>query len=238
MKALLLCAGLGTRLRPLTETTPKPLLPISGKPLLLYHLESLYAHGVRHILINTHYLPTQIEAFVKKHADDFAGLIIETVYEENLLGSAGTLRHNVSFFEGSDDFFVVYGDNLTTINYTKLLETHKSTGGIATIASYVEPHPETKGIIVFDDNDQITTFIEKPTGDQIISHYANAGIYVIRDDIFTSLYEIEKQPLDFGYDVFPSLLAHKEKMYVYRMDEFLLDIGTLDSYTKAQAFLL
>lgn len=234
MRALILCAGLGTRLRPLTEQTPKPLLPINGKPLLLYHLESLYKYGVRDILINTHYLPEQIESFLKNNQDKFAGLTIKTVFEKDLLGSAGTLKENSSFFANENDFLIVYGDNLTNINYQKLIATHKNKNGIATIASYVEKYPESKGVIGFDETDLIFKFIEKPRPEQVISNYANAGIYVLNKRIFSHLQNLDKTPLDFGYDVFPNLLALKEKMYVYKMTEFLLDIGTLESYTKAQ----
>lgn len=237
MKALILCAGLGTRLRPLTETTPKPLLPIKGKPLLHYHLESLYTYGVRDILINTHYLHEQIEEFIKSNKGIFEGLTIKTIFEETLLGSAGTLKENSSFFQGEEDFLIVYGDNLTNINYEKLLSVHKNKEGIATIASYLEEHPESKGIISFDENDQIIKFIEKPKPEQVISKYANAGIYVLNRKVFEYLNYFDKTPLDFGYDIFPLLLEKKEKMYVYMMDEVLLDIGTLESYTEAQDLL-
>lgn len=234
MKALILSAGLGNRLRPLTEIIPKPLLPINGKPLLAYHLESLYKYGVRDILINTHYLHEQIDDFVKNNKDVFEGLTIQTVFEKELLGSAGTLKENRFFFQGEEDFLVVYGDNLTNINYEKLLEVHKKKAGIATIASYVEEHPESKGIISFNEDDQVLRFIEKPKLEQIVSKYANAGMYVLNNKVFEYLNSFDEIPLDFGYDIFPYLLDKGEKMYVYKMNEILLDIGTLESYNKAQ----
>ncbi|MBI5078289.1 MAG: nucleotidyltransferase family protein [Candidatus Yonathbacteria bacterium] len=234
MKALILSAGLGTRLRQLTETTPKSLLPINGKPLLSYHLESLYKYGVRDILINTHYLHKQINEFVKNNRDRFNGLTIQIAFEKELLGSAGTLKKNAPFFKGEDDFLVVYGDNLTNINYGKLIAAHKEKNGIATIASYVEEHPEGKGIISFNENGKILKFIEKPRSNKIISKYANAGIYVLNSRIFKYLNSIDKTPLDFGHDIFPYLLVKNEEMYVYKMDEILLDIGTPESYNDAQ----
>lgn len=238
MKALILCAGLGTRLRPLTHTTPKPLLPIRDKPLLSYHIESLYEFGVKNILINTHYLPEQIEIFIEGCRNKFIGLSIVTSFEEKLLGSAGTLQANAAFFESCNDFLIVYGDNYTNINYQKLFAAHQSNAGIATIASYEEKHPESKGIIHFNEHNQILTFIEKPKPDQIISHYANAGIYVLNQNICKYLATFNKLPLDFGHDIFPALLTTNEKMYVYKMDEFLLDIGTPESYTKVQGISL
>jgi mannose-1-phosphate guanylyltransferase len=234
MKALILAAGLGTRLRPLTDTVPKTLVPIGGKPLLAYHLKQLSLYGITDVLINTHYLSEQVDAFVAAHKDDFPGLTIHTAFEKNLLGSAGTLKENKSFFEGEDDFFIVYGDNLTNIDYDKLLSVHKKKKGIMTIASYHEEHPETKGVISFDSDERILKFIEKPKGDQIISNYANAGIYAVNATIFDYLDSLSGTPLDFGFDVFPFLLGKNEAMYAYMMDEFLLDIGTFESYTKSQ----
>lgn len=234
MKALILAAGLGTRLRPLTETIPKPLVLINNKPLLQYHLETLCHFGVSATLINTHYLHEQIENFVHSYNTKKSGLTATTIFEENLLGSAGTLRYNKFFFEKEEDIIVVYGDNLTTINYRKLIEYHKEKGGIITIGTYVEDFPETKGIIIFDETKRISRFIEKPKSDQAISHHANAGIYVVNKNIFKFLENFNDIPLDFGYHIFPYLLAQNAPMYAYEMSEFLLDIGTLKSYTNAQ----
>lgn len=236
MRALILSAGLGTRLRPLTEKTPKPLVLINGKPLLLYHLESLYKYGIRNILINTHYLSEQVETFVKENKNLFKGLTIETIFEKNLLGSAGTLKKNSLFFQ-EEDFLIVYGDNLTMISYEKLTELHRLKKGIVTIASYWEEKPETKGIIVFDENKKISQFIEKPKIEQVVSNFANAGIYVVNKKIFEYLDVLDQTPLDFGFHIFPFLLEKKVEMYVYEMDEFLLDIGTIESYTKAQELI-
>ncbi len=234
MKALILAAGLGTRLRPLTEKTPKPLLLVGDKPLLEYHLDSLEKNGVESILINTHYLPEQIVDFSEKQNQSSRKMRVFTVFERGLLGSAGTLKANKSFFDGEDDFFIVYGDNLTNIDYKKLLERHKETGGVVTIASYVEPLPETKGIIVLSEVGKIERFIEKPKKEQVVSNYANAGIYVVNKRIFDFLESFSQTPFDFGHHLFPYLLKLGVPLYVYHMDEMLLDIGTLESYTKAQ----
>ena len=234
MKALILAAGLGSRLRPITDVIPKPLVPINGKPLFQYHIESLRYFGFSSVLTNTHYLHSQIENFVALYNRAYSDIIVMTVYEEKLLGSAGTLKVNKSFFEHEDDFIIMYGDNLTTIDYSKLIAYHKEKRGVVTIAAYVEQHPETKGIIVFDDEKKISQFIEKPKGEQIVSNYANAGIYVVSKEIFKYLEDLHEEVLDFGFHVFPYLLANKVPMYVYEMSEFLLDIGTLESYTKSQ----
>jgi len=111
---------------------------------------------------------------------------------------------------------------------------HKKKNGICTIASYNEKYPESKGIIVFDNNDNILKFIEKPKPGQIVSHDANAGIYVCNRKIFTYLNRIKKLPIDFGKDLFPMLLNTQENMYIYHMKELLLDIGTIETYKQAQ----
>lgn len=238
MKALILAAGLGTRLRPLTETIPKPLLPIAGKPLLAYHLDSLSRCGITDVLINTHYLHEKIEDFVLEAKKDFPDLNIQTSFEAELLGSAGTLKENREFFKNEEDFLIVYGDNLTNINYQNLLEIHEKEKGLVTIASYFEEHPESKGIISFDEKNRILKFIEKPKGNQVISNYANAGIYVLNKKVFEYLKQLDKEPLDFGHDFFPFLLGKDEDMYVYKMNEILLDIGNIENYNKSQDIAL
>lgn len=237
MKALILAAGLGTRLRPLTETIPKPLVPIAGKPLLEYHLDHLNHHGITEVLINTHYLADKIDSFLIDYKERTENnLIITTVFEPELLGSAGTLKKNQSFFNDCTDFLIVYSDNLTDINYTKLLEQHKKKQGIATIASYYEHFPEQKGIIEYDSNSKgIIKFIEKPKSEEITSHYANAGLYVLNNKIFDLIADLDHELLDFGHHVFPTLLQKDQPMYVYTMEETLLDIGNHENYTKAQA---
>lgn len=234
MKALILAAGLGTRLRPLTEKTPKPLLPIAGKPLLSYHLESLSKHGVTDVLINTHYLPQQMEEFIANARIANPKLRISTAFEPELLGSAGTLRQNEAFFDGEDNFIITYGDNLTGIDYSKLMKQHLETGSAMTVACYEEKHPESKGIVTLGPGKRIVGFIEKPKREQVTSPFANGGIYAANRRIFEYIKRAEQSPLDFGHHIFPLLLAHGESVHAYLMNELLLDIGTPESYTKAQ----
>lgn len=236
MKAIILAAGLGTRLRPLTETIPKPLVPIAGKPLLTYHLDHLSQHGITEVLINIHYLPEQMEAFVAEYRKKQPnGPEISTIYEPELLGSAGTVRSNQSWLNSNEPFLVIYSDNLTDIDYRKLLNHHNQSEAKVTIASYYEPHPEQKGIIEYDDFLIIKNFIEKPQPHQITSRYANAGIYVMDSSILNTLSKLDHDVLDFGHHVFPFLLKNGQLMQVYQMDETLLDIGNLENYTKAQS---
>lgn len=234
MKALILSAGLGTRLKPLTDKLPKVLVPIGGQPLLKIHLDLLRKNNINDILINTHYLAGQINEFIEKYREKNKGANIIIAHEEKLLGSAGTLKKNQNFFANEKSFLVIYGDNLTDINYQKLIKYHEEKNGIITIASYYEKQPETKGIITFNDKNKILSFIEKPPPDKIISHWANAGIYVFNQKIFDYINGFEKTLLDFGFDIFPELLSKNENMYLYKMTEFLLDIGTPETYNLAQ----
>ncbi len=236
MKALLLAAGLGTRLRPLTEKVPKCLVDIGGKPLLQYHLDLFEKHGITEILINKHYLAKEVEDFLKTYKLKNKNLKIHSVFEPELLGSAGTLRENGNFFQKAENFLVSYADNLTNINYSALLDLHKQKGGLATIAVYKEGQPQTKGVVEFDGDNKINKFIEKPK-DYIGSAHANAGVYIFNANIFSYLNEQKENPLDFGHHLFPLLLKTGQNLFAYKMNEFLLDIGNMESYAKAQELI-
>lgn len=236
-KALILAAGLGTRLRPLTNTTPKPLLPIKNKPLLQYHLEQLQKHGVSEVLINTHYLAEKIEDFLSIYRKNPDALKVKTVFEPELLGSAGTLMQNKDFFAGEVDIIVTYGDNLTDINYTTLIDEHNKHNGLGTIAVYNEEYPEQKGIIETNSSGKILKFLEKPMPGSTTSHLANAGVYVLSSDIFDIIDKEIEKPLDFGFHIFPKILNTDRSLYTYQMTETVLDIGNLENYTKAQSLV-
>lgn len=237
MKALILAAGLGTRLRPLTLTTPKPLLPISGTPLLKIQLENLYKYGVNKILINTHYLKEKVEEFVS--SIELSKVKVELSHEEILLGSGGTLKKNFNFFRGEENFFIVYGDVLTNLNFEDLLKTHIEKKSLITIAVYPEPHPESKGVVLFSQTGKIYSFLEKPTQKFKDKVYANAGFYVVNKKVFKYLKDLDKSPLDFGQDLFPFLLERKEPLFAHiiKDKEYILDIGTIKSYNDAQGLI-
>lgn len=234
MKALILAAGLGTRLRPLTNKIPKCLVPIAGKPLLAYHLERLSEFGVNDFLVNLHYLPECVGDFLKSYSLLKAGIKIKTFYEPELLGGAGTLKANQDFFCDDDNFLVVYGDNLTNIDYRKLLNFHLKKNALCTVACYQEELIEQKGAILYDENNRILNFVEKPLKGTVDSKFANAGIYVCNKDVFTYLAKLNETPLDFGHHLFPFLLKNKTAVYAYIMNELLLDVGNVESYNLAQ----
>jgi NDP-sugar pyrophosphorylase family protein len=213
MKAMLLAAGQGTRLRPLTERIPKCMVPVSGKPILEHTIQWLHRYGVSEIIINLYHLPEIIRAYFGDGQK--WGVRITYSLEDSPLGTAGGVRNAAWFFEGP--FFVWYGDNLSTCRLDCLWEFHQAKGGIATIALHYRDDPAASGIVGLDKDDRITRFLEKPRPDQVFSHWVSAGIFVLEPQVSEAI-PAEGSP-DFGRDVFPALLAHGQPLYGYRMSE-------------------
>jgi len=143
MKAVLLVAGLGTRLRPLTESTPKCLLPIEGKPLLGIWFDKLVAAGVSEVLVNTHWLADQVKDYIDKHCPPELEVTIS--HEQKLLGSAGTLAANREFFD-DQPFFIIYGDNLSDVDLADLYSSHLKHRPVMTLGTFEAEFPERCGI--------------------------------------------------------------------------------------------
>ena len=223
MKAFLLAAGEGTRLRPLTDTTPKCLVPICGRPLLAYWFDLFRRYGIEEVTINTHHLADQVRAYLRS----VEGVQVSVTYEPELLGSAGTLYANRDFVKGEDAFFILYADNLTNANLNALEAFHRSHSGIVTMGLFETSVPHQCGIVELDAEGRIVDFVEKPEHPK--SNLANAGIFVARPSLFDFL--SDRTPLDLGHDVLPRLIG---RMYGVRIREYLLDIGTLENYRRAQ----
>src|ERR1035437_8470402 len=178
MKAFLLAAGLGTRLRPLTDHTPKCLLPIRSRPLLSIWLSFLSENGIDEVLINTHYLAEKVRAWAAK---ENTPVRIHLVHEPELLGSAGTVLRNWEFVEGEESFFIFYADNLVRFDLSEIVSFHQTHSGPLTIALFETSRPEQCGIIGLDPSGRILEFMEKPS--QPKSNLANAGIYIARPSL-------------------------------------------------------
>jgi mannose-1-phosphate guanylyltransferase len=187
-------------------------------------LDSLARAGVDEVLINLHHLPDIVE----KHLQGRAGPPeVVTVFEPQLLGSAGTLRANRSFVSGEDCFMVCYADNLTDFDLTKLLDFHSQHGGIATLGLFHAPVPEACGIVELDRMGRVTGFTEKPP--HPASDLANAGMYVFHPAVID---EIEDSiPSDIGFDLLPRLIGGAWAMPI---DGYFRDIGTVEAYERAQ----
>lgn len=224
MKAFLLAAGYGTRLKPITDTLPKCLVPISGRPLLGWWLNLLKRHHIDEVLINTHYLSGQVEKYIASLNEE--DMKIHLIYEPELLGSGGTVKNNIDFIQDERDFLICYADNLTCVDITQLISFHRSHAGILTMGLFYADNPSQCGIAVMDKEQVITEFVEKPAEPK--SNLANAGIYVASRDIIRCF--PDRPVFDFGHDVLPLLV---NDMRGHLIKEYLLDIGTLDNYQKA-----
>lgn len=228
LKAFILAAGLGSRLRPLTDLTPKPMLPIGDKPLLERQLALLKKFGITDCAINTYHLPNQIEDYFGDGSR--LGMKLQYIHETELSGTAGPIQKLPEFF--TSPFIVIYGDDLTNIDIDYFYRFHSTNKALVTIALYNEEYIESKGMVVINRQNRITSFKEKPMPNEVISHLANAGIYICEPGI---LEWIEKNAFsDFGKDIFPKLLQNNIPIYGYVMDEYLLDIGTPENYRQAQ----
>lgn len=224
MKAFLLSAGLGTRLRPLTNTTPKCLVPINGKPLLQWWIELLEKHGINEVLINLHHLPDQVILFIKNLNPNIKFTFF---IEEKLLGSAGTIKQNKKFVENEEEVLIAYSDNLTNYNLTAFREFHRRKNKPFSMALFNSGNPSSCGIAILDKEDTITEFEEKPIFPK--SHLANAGIYISKPEVFDLI--PDKEGADIGFDLLPQLV---NKMAGWRTNDYLIDIGTIENLRKAE----
>ncbi|HKP12553.1 MAG TPA: nucleotidyltransferase family protein [Blastocatellia bacterium] len=230
-KAILLAAGKGTRLRPLTDAVSKCMVEVAGKPILEHNVERLRAHGVTEIIINLHHRPDSITA----HFGDGSrwGLRITYSFEPELLGTAGAVKKAAADFDVP--FFVWYGDNLSDCRLDRLWRSHTARGGIATIALHHRDDPTQSGIVGLGTNDRVVRFLEKPRAEQVFSHWVSAGILVLEPDVLRAI--ARAGAADFGRDVFPALLDQGAAIYGYRMaaDEHLWWVDTPADYQSVQS---
>ena len=227
MKGMILAAGEGRRLRPLTDHTPKPMLPLAGRPLLEYTIAHLRDNGFTDLAINLHHLPAPVKHYF---GDGHCwGVSLRYSVEEHLLGSAGGVKRLQSFFD--DTFVVYYGDVFTRANLRPMLDLHRRAGVLATMGLYRVPDPWNRGIVDLDAAHMITRFVEKPPREQVFSNLANAGIYILEPEVLN--YIPPEQAYDFGQDVFPDLLARGTRVAGYIIEDMLIDIGLPEKYEQA-----
>lgn len=225
MKAFLLAAGLGTRLRPYTNTIPKCMIPFSGKPLLEIWLDLLGSHGVTDVLVNTHYLPEPVREFAA-HWDGPAKLHL--VHEPVLLGSAGTLVTNWEFTRGEESVLVCNADNLTDIDVSALAAFHGGHTGAVTLALFRPANPRECGIVELGPGGKIVSFEEKPAEPR--SPLANGGIYLMRTAAVEPRLP-KTLPVDIGRHLLPACL---DSMYGWEWPGLLIDIGSPELYERGQ----
>lgn len=224
MKAFLLAAGHGTRLRPLTDSVPKCLLPIRGVPILQIWLDICRRHGINEVLINLHAHANVVKCFLDKAITDVRMHVCE---EPALLGSAGTLLANRNWVDAESQFWIFYADVLTAQNLKPMLEIHKKYDVVATLGVCAVPDPSRCGIVTVDQQNIVREFVEKPPNPS--SNLAFSGIMVGSPTLLD--FVPSRIPADIGFDVLPRLVG---RMAAFHISSYLLDIGTLENYRVAQ----
>jgi mannose-1-phosphate guanylyltransferase len=217
MKAMVLAAGLGTRLRPLTYEIPKPMVPVLDRPVMAHIVGLCVRHGFDELIANLHYFPDAIR--------DYFGDRLEYRYEEELLGTAGGVR-NVRDFFGDDPVVVVSGDVLTDVDLNQFVRRHRDTGGIATLAVKRVDDTREYGVVLHDAEGRVQGFQEKPDPDEALSDLGNCGIYCFSPEVFD--YFPDQDFVDWAQDVFPALLENDVPFYIHEIDAYWNDVGSLD----------
>lgn len=230
MRAIIIAGGSGTRLRPLTYHTPKPMVPLFGKPFLQYQIELLRDHGIREIVINLHYLSETI----RNQLGDGSELGVKLFYslESKALGTAGAVKNAEQFFD-DEPMLIFNGDILTDVDLSAVLATHRRTGARATLSLFRVEDPTAFGLAVVSE-ERITRFVEKPTMDEARAlnvDTVNAGIYVLDPDVFR--YVPQNESYSFERGLFPLLLQLEERISAHVMEAYWLDIGSPQKYLQA-----
>ena len=230
MRAMVMAAGLGTRLRPITNDIPKPVVPVGNVAIVEQLVRLLAAHGVDEVIANLHWFPDT----VRGRLADGSELGVEVSYrtEDELLGTAGGVRNVADFLTatGDDAFLVLAGDALTDVDLSALVEAHRVNGGVATLAVKQVPDVSEYGVIVTGADGRIQGFQEKPDPAEALSDLVNCMVYAFSPELFD--YFPDTDPLDFANDVFPALLEHDVPFHVHEIDAYWNDVGTLREYLQ------
>lgn len=218
---MVLAAGLGTRLRPLTFEISKPMVPVLDRPVMAHILDHLHAAGITEVIANLHHFPDEIQGYF--------GDELSFRFEEALLGTAGGVRNCADFLTGGDDdsFLIISGDALTDIDLERFVARHREAGGIATLAGKRVSETSEYGVMLTGADGRISGFQEKPEPAEALSDLANCGMYLFRSDIFD--YFPAADFVDWAKDVFPALLENDVPFHVHDLgDEYWNDVGSLD----------
>jgi mannose-1-phosphate guanylyltransferase len=224
MKAFLLAAGIGNRLRPITDTIPKCMVTIDDQPLLDIWLDTFNRAGVDEVLVNLHYLHDVVRRHIVTRTGPPA---VRLVYEPELLGSAGTLLANRKWAAGDDFFLACNADNLTNFELRDLIDVHRSGDQVATLAAFHSENPSAGGVLEVDGAGRMIGFTEKPP--QPASDLVNAGIYAFTPAVLDGIRG--HAPVDIGYDLLPALVGQAR---VVPIDGYFRDIGTPEAYRRAR----
>jgi mannose-1-phosphate guanylyltransferase len=232
MKGLILAGGKGTRLRPLTINTPKPVVPVANTPFLLYQIDLLRSAGIDEVILSLSYQPRKIEDLLKDGSD--YGVWIRYAVEGTPLGTGGAFKNAE---EHIDSTAVVFnGDVLTSIDLAAVIAHHRRKNAVATIVLTPVENPSAYGLVETTPDGSIQRFIEKPGPDEITCNTINAGIYVLEPSVLK--YMPKGEPYSFERGLFPTLLEHKEPVMSFVLDGYWIDIGTPQKYLEVHQDIL
>jgi mannose-1-phosphate guanylyltransferase / phosphomannomutase len=228
-----MAGGEGTRLRPMTANQPKPMLPVANRPIMEHVLRLLRKHGLTETVVTVQFLASMVRNYFGD-GEDF-GMTLQYATEETPLGTAGSVK-NAEDALRDEPFLVISGDALTDIDLSDLIKFHKDRQALVTVALARVPDPLEFGIVIMDDDGKIQRFLEKPTWGQVFSDTVNTGIYVMEPEVLAEVPAGEV--VDWSADVFPKLLERGAPLYGWIADGYWEDIGSHESYMKAQADVL
>lgn len=228
---MVMAAGVGSRLNPLTNNIPKPLVPVLNRPVMDILLEKLSDYGIESVIANTHYLAEQIQHRYIKNSP--INIKFDYIHETELSGTAGGVKKCEFFFAEDENFLVVSADGFHDADLDKIIRSHEESGCIATMAISEVDHAEVchYGVVVPTKDYTVSEFQEKPKIEEAKSNYINTGIYVFNKRIFEFI--PQNQKYDFAKDVFPKLLEANEKINIYRIQAYWSDIGTIEQYIQS-----
>lgn len=228
MQAVILAGGFGTRLRPLTLTKPKPLIPILNKPMIMHIIDKL-PKKISEVLLAVNYKKEQLEQFFETYD---VGVEVKLIEEKEPLGTAGALKNLENNIKGT--FLAFNGDVITSLDIPKFLQFHKKKKGIGTIALRKVEDPTAYGIIGVDENNKIFKFLEKPKKEEVFSNLINAGTYILEPEIFDFIESGKKVSIE--REVYPFVLD--KSLFGYEIDGYWTDVGRLDNYLEAHRVLM
>jgi mannose-1-phosphate guanylyltransferase / phosphomannomutase len=233
VKAVVMAGGEGTRLRPMTANQPKPLLPVANRPIMEHVLRLLKKHGFEETVVTVQFLAALVRNYFGDGED--VGMRLQYATEESPLGTAGSVK-NAEDALRDDTFLVISGDALTDMDLSEMVRFHRDNGALVTVGLTRVPDPLEFGIVITEEDGRIQRFLEKPTWGQVFSDTVNTGVYIMEPEVLAEV--SAKESVDWSHDVFPKLLQRGAPIYGWVSDRYWEDVGTHESYLKAQADVL
>ncbi len=232
MKSMILAAGVGSRLEPLTCNIPKPMVPVVNRPAMEHIINLLVKNGINQVAANLWYLPEKVQNYFGDGSK--FGVELRYSVEKELMGTAGGVKKLEPFL--NDTFVIISGDAVTDVDLWDMVDYHKKVGAIATIALKEVPDPRQFGVVITESDGKIKAFQEKPKAEEALSRLANTGIYVFEPEIFKMI--PAETVFDFGKELFPKLVENGAAFYGYQMKGYWCDIGSLTQYRLAHYDIL